>query len=284
MATFLLTWNPERWQWTNVLVMSDATRNGERLPERWSTGNTKSIKAGDRLFLLRQGKVPIGLVASGTATSAVRPEPHFDPEREKRGDMALRVNLLWDVIINPEIDSEVLAVSKLHDGPLARVNWRTRASGISVPDDAAKLLESMWRRHVRSLGYDLKASAGAAFLPEELTETVTYPEGAQLRITVNAYERNPKARQACIAHWGCRCQVCKFDFEKNYGPLGKDFIHVHHHIQQISKVGHEYQLDPINDLRPVCPNCHAMLHRETPPMSLDDLRDVLLRGPYQAKL
>ena len=50
------------------------------------------------------------------------------------------------------------------------------------------------------------------------------------------------------------------DFENMYGELGKGFIHVHH-IVPISMIGKEYKIDPIKDLVPVCPNCHAMLHR-----------------------
>ena len=50
------------------------------------------------------------------------------------------------------------------------------------------------------------------------------------------------------------------DFEETYGELGRGFIHVHH-LVPISSIGKTYQIDPINDLAPVCPNCHAMLHR-----------------------
>ena len=37
-------------------------------------------------------------------------------------------------------------------------------------------------------------------------------------------------------------------------------------------------MDPIKDLRPVCPNCHAMLHRAVPALSIDDIRGRLRRG------
>lgn len=50
-------------------------------------------------------------------------------------------------------------------------------------------------------------------------------------------------------------------------------MHVHH-LKLISEVGEEYQLDPISDLRPVCPNCHAMLHRESPPVELEKLKEI----------
>ena len=48
------------------------------------------------------------------------------------------------------------------------------------------------------------------------------------------------------------------------------FTHVHH-LSPLSIVGADNQVDPIDDLRPVCPNCHAVLHRREPPYSLDEV-------------
>jgi hypothetical protein len=110
-------------------------------------------------------------------------------------------------------------------------------------------------------------------LPEEVPP-VGLVEGASRKVTVNAYERNPEARTACIRHWGTSCVVCGFNFGVRYGDLGKDFIHVHH-LVPLAKVGNEYLVDPVADLRPVCPNCHAMLHRTDPPCSIEDLKAKL---------
>lgn len=95
--------------------------------------------------------------------------------------------------------------------------------------------------------------------PDIIENPEQFFEGATTKVSVNKYERNPKARQECIKHHGYRCKVCGMDFQETYGELGKNFIHVHH-IVPISTIGKEYKLDPINDLIPVCPNCHAMLH------------------------
>lgn len=98
-----------------------------------------------------------------------------------------------------------------------------------------------------------------------------YLEVARKTITVNAYERNPKARQACLAHYGYACQICGFDFERVYGAMGKDFIHVHHK-EDLACVDAEYQVNPIEDLIPVCPNCHAMLHQKKPAYGVNELK------------
>ncbi len=114
---------------------------------------------------------------------------------------------------------------------------------------------------------------GEECYPEEIVEDKSdkFYEGLKRSISINKFERNTTARRKCIEHWSSICSVCDFDFEKKYGDLGKGFIHVHHLIP-ISEIGQRYQVDPINDLRPVCPNCHSMLHKENPPMTIDELK------------
>lgn len=109
-------------------------------------------------------------------------------------------------------------------------------------------------------------------LPAENTEELF--EGVKRTVTVNSYERNSKARQLCVKHWKAICAVCTFDFEKTYGEIGKGFIHVHH-LTPVSQIGKAYQVNPINDLIPVCPNCHSMLHRQEPPLTINELKTLL---------
>lgn len=113
-----------------------------------------------------------------------------------------------------------------------------------------------WVSNLKRLGIELDESVS---LPEEVPETLK--EGAKKTIFVNAYERNIVARNACIKHHGVSCSVCSFDFKSFYGDIGTDFIHVHH-LTPLSGICEEYEVDPIQDLIPVCPNCHAMLHKE----------------------
>lgn len=98
-------------------------------------------------------------------------------------------------------------------------------------------------------------------IPEELNENIKYTEGTSKTIVVNAYERNAKAKKACIEYYGndYKCQICGFKFADKYGAEFKNKIHVHH-IKPISEIGKEYKIDPKKDLLPVCPNCHMILH------------------------
>jgi len=135
-------------------------------------------------------------------------------------------------------------------------------------------------RHVgpeRSGLWELRDEAlfdGPVKLAEEVRSGSAYSEGSVQKILVNRYERDPRARDDCIAHYGTRCFLCRFDFVAVYGEVMAGFIHVHH-LRALSGVGAEYQVDPILDLRPVCPNCHAVLHRREPPYSLDEVREFL---------
>ena len=106
---------------------------------------------------------------------------------------------------------------------------------------------------------------------EEIHDPETYPEGSKHVITVNAYERNPEARRKCIQHFGTTCFVCGFNFENFYGSDFRDFIHIHH-LVLLSSVGDKYIVDPIKDLIPVCPNCHAAIHRKNPPLTIEQIK------------
>lgn len=115
--------------------------------------------------------------------------------------------------------------------------------------------------------------------PGELTvqDSADLFEGAVSKIVVNRYERDKKARTECIDHYGCRCAACGFDFEKVYGPIGQNKIHVHH-LRPLSEIRQEYKIDPVRDLRPVCPNCHLIIHSKREPFTIDEVKEMIGSG------
>lgn len=119
---------------------------------------------------------------------------------------------------------------------------------------------------------DQQANASA-----ESVDNYAFVEGKSSEIVLNQYERNRQAREACLRHYGPKCAICGFDFEVAYGEGFRGIIQVHH-VVPISEIGHEYTVDPIKDLIPVCPNCHVALHSKkggvyTP----DELKEMLKR-------
>lgn len=149
------------------------------------------------------------------------------------------------------------------------MNWSPQASGVIIPDDVAVQLEKDWT-HFLNHPVPFKQIA----LAEEAEDNKTYPEGATRQVTVNVYERSAEARTICINHYGVNCEVCGFNFEKTYGKIGEGFIHVHH-LKPLAEALKGYKLNPIKDLRPVCPNCHAMLHQRKPAYSIEELKTII---------
>jgi 5-methylcytosine-specific restriction protein A len=147
-----------------------------------------------------------------------------------------------------------------------------RVTGRSFgPNDFSAGIGSKCFRILEKNGFSIVAKADFIPLPEELQEGELHIEGAIARICVNKYERDPKARMKSIRLNGCKCLVCGFDFRQVFGEIGAGYIHVHH-IVPLADIRTEYIVDPGSDLKPVCPNCHAMLHRKTPPYHIDELK------------
>ncbi|WP_432802785.1 HNH endonuclease, partial [Escherichia coli] len=95
-----------------------------------------------------------------------------------------------------------------------------------------------WLQMTNMISYQGLVRTFPNSFPDEIPAPENYAEGAKKQVTVNSYERDPRARQACIDHHGTSCKCCSFDFEKVYGEHGKGFIHVHH-IKPLHTVGED---------------------------------------------
>ena len=266
MGTFILTWNPARFHWGEYDRNVEKTASGETVEDAWSVGNLRSgIAAGDRAYLLRQGKSLRGIVASGHFTSGeIYSNRHWDDSEESDKE-TWYADVVWDTLV--PVEHRLSIETLLEQVPF---HWNNLyASGNRIPEDAATRLDELWQAaNPRS----------EVINPEELLAGSGYSEGAAMRVEVNRYERDPRARAECLEHWGTACVVCRFDFGERYGTLGQGFIHVHHLIE-LSSVGDDYRVDPKNDLRPLCPNCHSMVHRRHPALTPEELRSILMRRP-----
>lgn len=160
--------------------------------------------------------------------------------------------------------------------PSAPVNWtefyiRVSKSPVTKEDEPfnSMAIASKWVVPITGMVLSL-----LEVVPVEEAENEPRLEGAAHDVVVTKYERNPLNRALCIMANGCFCNICGFDFEKHYGDIGRGFIHVHH-IRPVSTYDGPVEIDPVKDLIPVCPNCHAMLHQETPPIMPEDLKSLL---------
>ncbi len=258
---FVLGWDPMQWSWEEYDEAIQDTGAGRRYPDNWTVGRrTSGISPGDRAFLYRQN-MDRGLVASGVFTSEVYPAEHWDSS----DGMANWADVNWDIVLDYE-DRLPLEDLKV-DAP--EVAWdHFQGGGWAVREHVRRKLSDLWQRHTSEVFFRSPNE------PRGLNNQ-TFPEGALSRIEVNRYERDSRARRACLNRWGYRCAVCEFSFEERYGPIGKEFIHVHH-ILELSQAPADYHVNPVAELRPICPNCHAMIHRGTGrALTIDELKKLL---------
>lgn len=268
LNTFLFAWNPERWDWEDLQQSIEHLEKVGYVERRWSCGNSKSVRKGDRVFLIRLGIEPRGIMGSGYAKSSYYVAPHWDGTENKTTNY---IDIEFDILINPNenklFDKESL--ESIDKNNLQQ--WFPQQSGISIKEEVQESLESNWFNFIVENKY-IKNS----FVSNDVTTQFekTYKEGKSKDIVQTRYERNPEARKRCLKRFGYSCEVCSFNFEKHFGEIGKKFIHVHH-INQISEIGKEYEVDPIKDLIPVCPNCHAMIHSKRPAFTIEEIKDII---------
>ena len=145
------------------------------------------------------------------------------------------------------------------------------------------------RDGLRRLGFDVpgpdQPAAEIAESPESLAALPPAFEGAERQVTRNIRERDPAARRAAEAHWrqlrgGLISEGCGIDFGRAYGPRGAGFMHFHH-LTPLAAAEGPRAVDGARDLVPLCPNCHAMVHRGEDLLTIDALRALLGLPPQQ---
>jgi len=195
----------------------------------------------------------------------------------KRGDVATDQALAFQL---PETVNDALWESD--DGPIQTLYIIAKCRKIAEPFSLANLVKESNNEPVsEKYGYsyvpvwELAGGSSHFESPEEVAEPELFVEGTSRQVSVNAFERNPLARAACIDHYGYLCTACGLDFGLVYGDIGKEFIHVHH-VKPLAAVGKQYVVNPVEDLRPVCPNCHAMIHKRDPPFSVEEIAELIM--------
>ncbi len=115
----------------------------------------------------------------------------------------------------------------------------------------------------------------ASPIAEELSPDDQFEEGAAIKVLVNRYERDPAAREHCIKYYGATCTACGVSLADRYGPQAIDLIQVHHLKPLANLLGKRASINPIRDLRPVCPNCHAVIHSISPPRTIEEVKKMV---------
>ena len=258
MAAVILGWNPtgvNRWDYR--AAVEQVTESG-RVLARWNVGGSRNILPGTEVWLLLQGSSDAGrgLIGHGMAVSA--PAEPAGREECNAGDGY--ASIAFDALLPI---GEQIRPDLLKTGISGPIWWEAIAGPVPVPQAAEPELRRLWREQ------GPVAASHAELVPG------TFPPEAVATIDVNRYERDVDASRVCLAFHGTSCAACGFSFEAFYGDAGTGFIEVHHVVPPAMLKG-GYKLDPVADLVPLCPNCHAMAHLGVaPPRTVSELRTII---------
>jgi len=255
MNGFLFAWNHKKYSIEKLQLLIDDVKANNYAIDTWGISAKNQVKIGDKAFISRVNASVKGIFASGTIVST----PYLFTKYHGRKDFG--VDIKFDVFFNPLIEP-ILQLETIKTNTTINQDWSPRKSGITLKP--LEIVEKLWSEFclIESKFDNLENSKSPI------------TEGALYEVIQTKYERSQNARTICLNHYGYTCCVCEFNFKDTYGDIGNQFIHVHH-INQLSEAG-LVKTDPIKDLRPVCPNCHAMLHKRNPPYDIEELKNKLL--------
>lgn len=257
VAAVILGWNANGCnRWDYRAAVEQVAESG-RLVQRWNVGHPLKVPPGTEawLFVQDSSDAGTGLIGHGVVIS----EP-YKGALEEREDVGWYVSIAFDALLplGEQIRPNALRAAV---PAVFRAGVLDHPS-MDVPSEAEPDLRRLWREEGPTAAH-----------PEVVPGT--YPPDAVSSIDVNRFERNPDARRVCLAFHGTSCAVCGFSFEASYGGIGTGFIDVHHVVPP-EMLGSGYQLDPVADLVPLCPNCHAMAHHGIgPPRTVSELRSIV---------
>jgi hypothetical protein len=137
MKAYLFGWNPLKFAWEDLDKDIRKLKLTGKLTDNWSVASHKTIKPGDRAYIVRLGLEPKGIFASGYIAS----EPYL---ASRKGRIYHRIDIALDVLLNPD-EERILGFDILKTGDLALQTWAPQASGISIKPQLVDELEGVWQ-------------------------------------------------------------------------------------------------------------------------------------------
>ena len=136
MNAYLFGWNPSKFKWEHLDDDIQTLKVTGQITDNWSVVSHKTIKPGDRAYIVRLGAEPKGIFASGVIAS-----PPYTAI--KKGRNYYRIKIALDVLLNPDTEP-ILSFDILKTGSLSEQTWSPQASGISIRPYLADELEGVW--------------------------------------------------------------------------------------------------------------------------------------------
>lgn len=139
MKSYLLTHNPNKFQWETIIEEYQNFKSGEEVIITWNTNN-KKIKLGDRVFLMRLGEEPKGIYLSGIVTT----ECFNGVSWKDKSKTCTYIRFKLDKMVLPmKKNNKMFLIDDLKNLN-SEYNWTPRSSGMSIPNNIAEELEKQW--------------------------------------------------------------------------------------------------------------------------------------------
>ena len=160
MKTYLLTWNPDLWDWSDLSHLLDQVKVGQKASCQWAAGEGRGMRPGDRIYFIQYRREPKGLFGAGKVTRVPREESNINVEGSVPGKRVLVVDVDIEDLVDPR-NMVILDMSALRVSPFNKIRWETPSSGVLVKPQVADHLQKIWRLKLgKSAGQDLDKLKG----------------------------------------------------------------------------------------------------------------------------
>lgn len=139
---WLLTWNPDNWNWEDYEEACVSTKEGKTTVIPWTCASKQPV-IGDEVFLIKTGKQPRGIIAHGHVAKAAYDAPHYDPEKAAAGTMTGHIDAEYDWIQHYENEG-MLSQDDLKE-KFPQQQWSPMGSGIEIKSEVVPELRKMWK-------------------------------------------------------------------------------------------------------------------------------------------
>ena len=140
-ASYLISWNPTRWDWQTFTEDRAATIEDRTVTHRWRT-SSKKPKVKDRVYLLRTGLEPRGIIARGKVVKPPYIDAHWDEAKAQSGKTTYFIDVEFEDIRDPAQDAFVPV--DLLARKIAGQDWSPQSSGIVIKPRAVRALDRLW--------------------------------------------------------------------------------------------------------------------------------------------
>ena len=137
---YLLTWNPDNWNWPVYKEKVQAAKEGKAVIESW-TSSSKQPKVGDQVFLL---KTKVGIIGHGHVEKASYDAPHYNSEKAKDGLTTNHIDVKFDWLMD-ETENNYISIDLL-ESVFPKQTWRPQSSGIEIKEEYINNLEKVFQQ------------------------------------------------------------------------------------------------------------------------------------------